>query len=159
MTVRHVGGGLTVRSRRRLRIPAPDHGGTALTSIAALLAICLTALFTARPGAWASAADGPCPARSSEVATTAGHTLRVRAEPGASTLLHLCAGTSIGPVRAWLVTTGRSPAAVQRLGERLALAAAPLRPGQRSPVSVDAVLESGAVVHFGTLVTVPSMHP
>lgn len=186
VSVRHVDGGLAVRSRPRRRDNLRRrHGGTIAFILAAtLLAACVTALLGTRPGT--SAPTGSCPARTSAVVTSAGHTLRVRVEPGRATLIHLCAARSTGPIREWRVTiqpagtaprneepssgtttahslagdtTTAPPLGVLRVGDRLALATANLTRGEHVRLTVDAYLESGVTLSFATLLAAPSMHP
>ncbi|GAB2605970.1 hypothetical protein Aab01nite_00810 [Paractinoplanes abujensis] len=122
----------------------------------------MTALLGAHPGTWTTTADDPCPSRTSQVVTSAGHALRLRADPGPVTLIHLCAGPSMSRVREWRVAAGEGVDAelpVLRVGNRLALTAAALRRQQDARLTVDAVLESGSVLHFDTRLTTPATHP
>ncbi|MEU8615992.1 hypothetical protein AB0C29_49220 [Actinoplanes sp. NPDC048791] len=94
---------------------------------------------------------GPCAARASIEAYAGGHLLRLRAEPGAgsATLVHLCAGDSVGRVRSWAVSVqgADGTAAVQRVAERVALASVPIGPGVTT-VAVTVVPESGQPLAF-----------
>ncbi|WP_433729510.1 hypothetical protein ACQP2Y_17635 [Actinoplanes sp. CA-051413] len=98
---------------------------------------------------------GPCAARASIEAYAGGHLLRLRAEPGAgsATLVHLCAGDSVGRVRSWAVSVEGSDgtAAVQQVAERVALASVPIGPGTTA-VAVIVVPESGQPLVFTTRV-------
>ncbi|MBU2664757.1 hypothetical protein KOI35_14735 [Actinoplanes bogorensis] len=157
LTVRHAGGRLVVRSRPRSRPGPPGRGGPVVAALAVALVVALAALLGTHPGAWTSP-QGPCPARTSDVATTAGHTLRLRAEPGGgATLIHLCAALATGPIRTWAVATAAGPVPVQRLSDNLALASAALTPGEHTPITVDARLASGEVLRFATQLTVPAL--
>ncbi|MBB4692094.1 hypothetical protein [Paractinoplanes abujensis] len=65
-------------------------------------------------------------------------------------------------VREWRVAAGEGVDAelpVLRVGNRLALTAAALRRQQDARLTVDAVLESGSVLHFDTRLTTPATHP
>jgi hypothetical protein len=82
--------------------------------------------------------------------------LRLRAEAGAgsATLVHLCAGDSVGRVRSWAVSVqgADGTAAVQQVAERVALASVPIGPGVTT-VAVTVVPESGRPLVFTTRVT------
>jgi hypothetical protein len=157
LTVRHAGGRLVVRTRPRSRPDPRGWGGSVVAALAVALVVALAALLGTRPGAW-NPPHGPCPARTSDVATTAGHTLRLRAEPGSgATLIHLCAVPATGPIRTWSVATAAGPVPVQRLSDQLALASATLAPGEHTPITVDARLASGEVLRFATQLTVPAL--
>jgi hypothetical protein len=99
---------------------------------------------------------GPCAARASVEAYAGGHLLRLRAEPGAgsATLVHLCAGDSVGRVRSWAISVegADGTAAVQRVAERVALASVPIGPGATA-VAVTVVPEAGQPLVFTTRVT------
>ncbi|GAA0486202.1 hypothetical protein Ade02nite_09920 [Paractinoplanes deccanensis] len=137
LVLRHHDGGLTVGARRR--VAERVHSlrglivGMALAAIAWIAAAVV--LFAGTPMPHAADAS-PCPARKSLVASDGDATLRVRPETpsGATTLLHLCVDEGTEAVRRWSVTATDSagntvPVAVQPLGDRLAIATAPLAGG------------------------------
>ena len=101
------------------------------------------------------AESGPCAGRASIEAYAGGHLLRLRAEPGAgsATLVHLCAGDSVGRVRSWAVSVpgADGTAAVQRVAERVALASVPIGPSVTT-VAVTVVPEWGQPLVFTTRV-------
>ena len=122
----------------------------AVAVLATSVALLLAGVPTGRPE------TGPCAARASIEAYAGGHLLRLRAEPGAgsATLVHLCAGDSVGRVRSWAVSVGGADgtAAVQRVAERVALASVPIGLGVAT-VAVTVVPESGQPLVFTTRVT------
>ncbi|MFF5077254.1 hypothetical protein ACFY36_09390 [Actinoplanes sp. NPDC000266] len=147
VVLRHQGGDLTVGARRRIAERARSLRGVIIgMSLAAIAWIAAAVvLFAGVPMAHAADAS-PCPARKSLVSSDGDSTLRVR--PESATLFHLCVDEGTEAVRRWSVTAvdgaGRSvPVAVQPLGDRLAIATAPLT-GDSATLSVRADLETGA---------------
>ncbi|SNY54664.1 hypothetical protein [Paractinoplanes atraurantiacus] len=135
LTLRHEGRGLTLGVRRRVTERAGSLRGLIVGMSLAVIAWIAAAvvLFAGTPMPHAAGA-GPCPARKALIDSDGGSTLRVLPEiaaGGATTLLHLCVDEGTEAVRKWSVTaTGDSgetvAVAVQPLGDRLAIATAPL---------------------------------
>ncbi|XVU22637.1 hypothetical protein ACQPZJ_35985 [Actinoplanes sp. CA-054009] len=133
-TLRHEGRGVTLGARRRVTERAGSLRGLIVGMSLAVIAWIAAAvvLFAGTPMPHAADAS-PCPARKALVASDGESTLRVMPEApgGALTLLHLCVDEGTEAVREWSVTatdaTGAGvPVAVQPLGDRLAIATAPL---------------------------------
>ena len=163
LTVRHTRDGLLLVPRAgsaTAEVAGRSWRGAATAGFAVVaLVVSVTLLLT---GAYVrtAAVPGPCPARTSISAYADGRHLLVRAEParGATTLLHLCAERSIGPVRDWQLRLagpeGRPvTVAVERVARSVALAAAPLTAGRRTAVVVTVVPDAGRPLTFSTHVT------
>jgi hypothetical protein len=130
---------------------------TVVVAVAALI-VCVTLLLAGVDVA-PPRAEGPCPARTSVTAVAGGHSLQVRREQtdDFTALVHLCASPSLGPVRSWSIgvdapARAAGPAvetvAVQRLGDRLALAIAPMAADRRATLTVTAVPLTGPPIMF-----------
>lgn len=160
LTARHVGGRVVVLPRFAPEpAPAPRKGSRTgpVAAVAAVLALvgCVTLLLTGvtpEP----PRAEGPCPARTSVTAVAGGHSLRVRREQtdDFTALVHLCASPSLGPVRTWSIRLPEAnpgaagTVAVQRLGDRLALAVAPIAADRRATLTVTTVPRTGPPITF-----------
>jgi len=161
LTARHVDGRIVVLPRfaprpvaRRVSRAGP---ATVVVAVAALI-VCVTLLLAGVDVA-PPRAEGPCPARTSVTAVAGGHSLQVRREQtdDFTALVHLCASPSLGPVRSWSIgvdapARAAGPAvetvAVQRLGDRLALAIAPMAADRRATLTVTAVPLTGPPIMF-----------
>lgn len=158
--MRHGSNGLTlvpvravvgaVPSRRSWRAWVVFPAG--LGVLAAGLALLLTGAYLTP-----ASARGSCPRRMSTVAYASGHELLSRAEPavGGTILVHLCTDDAIGPVTNWVVRVetgvpGTPSVAVQRVAAGEALAAIPLEPGRRYPISVMVVAGTARPLTFVT---------
>ncbi|MFG1606804.1 hypothetical protein [Actinoplanes sp. NPDC049265] len=144
---------LTVRRRSPAR-PAPSRGLSPYLMVLIALLIFVGSAAALRSGVTAAPPAGDCPVRMSAVTSAAGgHTLRLRAEPdrGGSSVVHLCADPSTGPIRHWTITAfpgATEVAAVQPVGERLALAVIPLPPDRSLDLTVDLITTAGAWLRF-----------
>jgi len=157
LTARHVDGRIVVLPRFAPRPVARkvSRAGPATVVVAAVALIaCVTLLLTGVDVA-PPRAEGPCPARTSVTAVAGGHSLQVRREQtdDFTALVHLCASPSLGPVRSWSIGVD-APAravgtvAVQRLGDRLALAIAPMASDRRATLTVTTVPRTGPPIMF-----------
>ncbi|GAA3935020.1 hypothetical protein [Actinoplanes auranticolor] len=157
---RHSADGIVLVKCWRPPEPQPSaqgrRGRAVFTVAVAALATTMTLLLAGVPTGQPD--TGPCAARASVEAYAGGHLLRLRAEPGAgsATLVHLCAGDSIGRVRSWAISIKGDDrtAAVQRVADRVALASVPIGPGTAA-VAVTVVPESGQSLTFTAPVTSP----
>ncbi|RSM58403.1 hypothetical protein DMB66_29485 [Actinoplanes sp. ATCC 53533] len=173
LTARHVGGRIVVLPRLAPRPPARKvsrAGPVTVTVAVAALIVCVTLLLNGVEVA-PPRAEGPCPARTSVTAVAGGHSLQVRREQtdDFTALVHLCASSSLGPVRSWSIgvdAPARAAAsvagpvagtvagplagtvAVQRLGDRLALAIAPMAADRRATLTVTTVPRTGPPITF-----------
>ncbi|MGW4946254.1 hypothetical protein ACWEOZ_32250 [Actinoplanes sp. NPDC004185] len=130
-------------------------GVAGFTVAGAVLVLSVALLFAGVPAGRPE--TGPSAARASVEAYAGGHLLRLRTEPGAesATLVHLCAGDSVGRVRSWAISVDGADgtAAVQRVTDRVALASIPIGPSA-TVVAVTVVPEAGLPLVFTTHVTV-----
>lgn len=132
-------------------LPPPQRRGRAAFALGVLALVASVLLLLNGAGLASSAAEGPCPERTSIAARAHGHVLRLRLEQAydGAALVHLCAGHTVPPVRSWSVRLrDGEPVAVQRLGDRLALAVAPWQPGRQTLLAVTVVSEAGVSLTF-----------
>jgi len=157
LTVRHVAGRIVVLPRfapQPVARKVSRAGPVTVVLAVATLIVCVTLLLAGVDVA-PPRAEGPCPARTSVTAVAGGHSLQVRREQtdDFTALVHLCASPSLGPVRSWSIGMGAAgPAseavAVQRLGDRLALAIAPMAADRRATLTVTTVPGTGPPITF-----------
>ncbi|MEV6636295.1 hypothetical protein AB0M54_36635 [Actinoplanes sp. NPDC051470] len=163
LIVRHTPDGTILTVRRREVTPTGERRRLSpyLMVLIALL-IMVGSVAALRTGVSRDLAPptGDCPVRTSAVTSTEGHTLRLRAEPsrGGSSLVHLCADPSTGPIRHWTITAfpgATEVAAVQPVGERLALAVVPMPSGRPLDLTVDLITTAGAWLRFSCGLSAP----
>jgi hypothetical protein len=115
--------------------------------MAAAVLLVVNVILTAGSPARTSA-DGTCSGSPSFVR---GHALwsRTDSADGRTTLVHLCVGSDLDPVRDWSVRAGDDTVAVVRLADRLAIAAVPAT-SHDARLLVEVHTEAGDSLRFRT---------